>query len=285
MKFLLFFASLWWFEAQAELVSDSIMIEGHYRTFHYQQPAGSSKFRSLMFILHGSGGKGQDMVKPAAALQAVSVSEKVLLVFPDAYLHFWNECRRKSNAVANLENINENEFFNQMILYFQKRFNIDQRRVFVCGMSGGGHMSYKLGLTSPEKFRAIGAVVANLPDSASSDCIAAGIAKPVIIINGTADQTNPYNGGEMFVNNASFGVVRSSDQTFKYWASLANYAGEPLHRILRDKDTTDNEQIETYQYRERGKPELILYKIVNGKHAFPHGIDAYLTIWKFFKEQ
>lgn len=272
-------------EARAQLVSDSILIEGHYRKFHYVPPAENTVVTNLLFLLHGSGGNGRDMLKPAAGLQAMSATEQLLLVFPDGYLHFWNECRKKSNAVTNLENINEEEFFRKMIDFFHRRYNVHENRVFVAGFSGGGHMSYKLALTMPRRFRAIGAIVANLPDSASSDCLSAGIARPVIIINGTADGTNPYNGGEMFVNNASFGIVRSTDQTFRYWASLANYKGEPKHRFLPDKDTTDSQQLETYQFKQKGKPEIIMYKVVNGKHEYPAGLDAYVTIWKFFREQ
>jgi polyhydroxybutyrate depolymerase len=285
MKLMILTLSLLAIEAQAQLVSDSILVEGHYRKFHYVQPAANAPVTNLLFLLHGSGGKGQDMVKPAARLQSAAPKEKLLLVFPDGYLHFWNECRRKSNAVANLENVNEEEFFRQMIQYFKRRYKINDKRVFVAGFSGGGHMSYKLGLTMPHRFKAIGAIVANMPDSASSDCSAAGIARPVIIINGTADGTNPYNGGEMFVNNANFGIVRSTEQTFKYWASLAKYKGEPIHRFVPDSDTTDTQQLESFQFKEKGKPEIIMYKVVNGKHEYPAGMDAYETIWKFFREQ
>ncbi|MEZ4903860.1 MAG: prolyl oligopeptidase family serine peptidase [Spirosomataceae bacterium] len=58
-----------------------------------------------------------------------------------------------------------------MIDYFNKQYAIDTNKVFAVGTSGGGHMAYKLGLTMPEKFRAITALIANLPDTNNMDCI------------------------------------------------------------------------------------------------------------------
>ena len=135
----------------------------------------------------------------------------------------------------------------------------------------------------PGKVKAIAAIIANLPDSASSDCTFAGKALPVLIINGTDDKTNPYNGGEMFVNNASFGVVRSSENTFAYWAKLAGYTGNPEKTILPDTDPTDQKTIESYAYYQRHKPTVTLLKVVGGHHDLPNDIDVFLYIWEFFK--
>jgi polyhydroxybutyrate depolymerase len=97
------------------------------------------------------------------------------------------------------------------------------------------------------------------------------------------DNTNPYNGGEMFVNNASFGVVRSSDRTFQYWASLAGYSGEPEKKLLPDTDPADQKTIESYTYHQQYKPTVSLLKVIGGHHDYPNDIDVYLYAWEFFK--
>ena len=231
--------------AQSQLITDSILIEAHYRTFIYHQPAGEITGGNLLFVMHGSGGNSNDMLARTIKLEATAAKEKLLIVYPDGYQHFWNECRKYSTAAANKENINENAFFTAMIEYFQTKYGISKNKIFAAGFSGGGHMAYKLGLTMPNQIKAIAAIVANMPDSASCDCTLAGKALPVLIINGTDDKTNPYKGGEMFVNNASFGVVRSSDNTFAYWSSLAGYSGAPKKILLPDTDTTDHKTIES----------------------------------------
>lgn len=269
--------------APSQLITDSILIDQHYRTFSYNKPTGNIKGNSLLFIMHGSGGNAKNMMKNTIKLEAISGQEKLLIVYPDGYKHYWNECRKYSTAAANLENINEQTFFNAMIQYFHNRFGISEKKVFAAGFSGGGQMAYKLALTMPNQFKAIAAIVANMPDSASCDCILAGKPKPVIIINGTDDKTNPYNGGEMFVNNSSFGVVRSTANTFAYWSALAGYKGEPIKKILPDTDPNDQKTIESYTYRDRKKPTVTLLKVVGGHHDYPNDIDVYLYAWDFFK--
>src|SRR5213075_2893991 len=124
--------------------------------------------------MHGSGSRGEDMRKHTTQLEAIAGKEKLLLVYPEGYQHYWNECRRYATSAANKENINENAFFGSMISYFQRKYGIDKDKVYAAGFSGGGHMAYKLGLTMPGEVKAIAAIVANMPDSASCDCRLSG---------------------------------------------------------------------------------------------------------------
>jgi polyhydroxybutyrate depolymerase len=269
--------------AYCQLITDSILVENHYRSFSYYKPSGSITKGSLMFLMHGSGGNSNNMLKPASKLESIAAAEKLLVVYPNGYLHFWNECRKFSNAIANKEDINEQAFFTAMIKHFQKKYGISQHKVFASGFSGGGQMAYKLALTMPGIFKAVNAVVANMPDSASCDCVLAGKPMPVMIINGTDDKTNPYNGGEMFVNNASFGVVLSSENSLGYWAKLAGYKGVPEKTLLSDTDPSDHKTIEKYSYHQKNKPTVTLLKVVGGHHDYPNDIDVYTYAWEFFK--
>ncbi len=183
------------------------------------------------------------------------------------------------------EDINENAFFGQMISYFAEKYQINTKQVFTIGTSGGGHMAYKLALTMPEKFRAITALIANLPDTNNLDCPEKRIAVPVMIVNGTADQTNPYEGGEVITGTISMGLVRSTERTFHYWADLAGYKKQPLKELLPDIDPSDHKTIERYTYKEKGKPEVTLLKVIGGKHDYPNDINVYLEAWIFFKRQ
>jgi polyhydroxybutyrate depolymerase len=286
MKYLLFTLLLTTSLAvKSQLITDSILIEQHYRTFQYNQPKEDIKEGSLLFIMHGSGGSSRDMLKHSTKLEAMATKDKLLIVYPNGHQRYWNECRKYSTAVANKENINEQAFFSEMINYFKKKFSINANKVYAAGFSGGGHMAYKLGLTMPDKIKAIAAVVANMPDSASCDCVLSGKPLPVLIINGTDDGVNPYNGGEMFVNNASYGVVRSSANTFAYWSLLAGYTGTPEKKSLPDIDTTDYKTIESYMHQQPGKPTVNLLKVTGGKHDYPGDIDVYVYAWEFFKSQ
>ncbi len=269
--------------SKAQLISDSLLIDEHYRTFNFNKPASAKA--SIIFVLHGSGGSGKGVMGGAAKLEAISENENILIVYPDGYKKYWNECRKAATSAANLENINDNSFFSQMIDYFISHYQINPKQVFAVGTSGGGHMAYKLAITMPEKFKAITAIIANIPDTSNMDCVEKKLPMPVMIINGTADQTNPYNGGEMSVGGSVWGRVRSTEQSFKYWAELDGYKGEPKKEILPDVDPADGKTIEKFTYKKKRKPEVVLLKVINGKHNYPNDIDVYLEAWQFFKRQ
>jgi polyhydroxybutyrate depolymerase len=281
---LLLFYLLSFAQNEEDIAHDSVLIEEHYRVFHFKKPPrrNSNTGSSLVFIMHGSGGTGMGIRKAALKLEAKADDENFIIVYPDGYKNFWNDCRKASASVANQENINEQAFFSAMIDYF-KMYGIDTKKVFAAGMSGGGHMAYKLAMTIPDQFRAITAVVANLPDSINMDCGESKKRVAVMIINGTADPVNPDGGGEV-KTGIVMGTVRSTEQSFQYWARIDGYKGVPEKSYLPDTDP-DGKTIEKYTYKSSSKPDVILLKVINGKHEHPTDIDAYSEAWKFFKRQ
>lgn len=279
----LIFAFLTVSSSQGQVLHDSVLIDGHYRSFHFKKPEVSIVKKSLVFVLHGSGGSGLGMMKGAEKLQNKSATENILLVYPDGYKNFWNECRKAATSAANIENINEQAFFSSMIEYFKKNYQVNDQKVFAIGTSGGGHMAYKLALTMPGKFKAITAIIANLPDSKNMDCAENASPLSVMIINGTADEVNPYNGGEVKITGTYLGTVRSTEESFHYWAKLDGYKGGPVKEILADADPADGKTIEKYSYKTKRKPEVALLKVIGGRHDYPNDIDVYLEAWNFFK--
>lgn len=273
------------YQSHAQVSSDSLLVEGHYRGFHFIGSPSLKSGGSLVFILHGSGGNGKNMIKATPKLIQQAASENVMLVYPNGYKNYWNECRKAANSEANRININEASFFNGMIQYFKTKYKINDQKVFAVGTSGGGHMCYKLAMTMPGTFKAVTAIIANLPDADNMDCTASNVAIPIMIINGTADPLNRYEGGMMQSGNFIMGTVRSTDLTFHYWASLAGYEGEPVKALIADTDPADGKTIERYTYKKEGKPEVVLLKVIGGKHDYPNDIDVHVEAWEFFKRQ
>lgn len=283
---LLFFVLAGCFSGYGQIVSDSFMVDGNYRTFHFI-PEGKPSYSDLVFVLHGSGSSGKAMMERTVKMREIARAENALLVYPDGYKNYWNECRKRATSLANTENINEEDFFKGMIGYFEKHYQINPQNVFVVGSSGGGHMAYKLGITLPHMFRAIAALIANLPDDSNMDCPSAAVPISVMIANGTEDKTNPYNGGEMGAlgNGITLGSVRSTDQTLAFWATLAGYTGKPRKKLLPDLDPADGKRVERYTYRKKNKPEIVLFKVIGGQHNYPNDIDIFIEAWQFFKRQ
>lgn len=272
------------YTVHAQIATDSILVDQHYRVFHFNM-APLKPGASIVFVLHGSGGDGMGARNPAQALERQAMQENIQLVYPDGYKHFWNECRKNAPTPPNIENINEEGFFSGMINYFHRRYKTDTQKVFVIGTSGGGHMAYKLGLTMPEKIKAITAIIANLPDSNNMDCIPLNKSLPVMIVNGTDDKVNPYNGGEVKTGTLVLGTVVSTDSSFHYWAKLAGYSGKATERKYPDTNDADGKTITSYSFKQKGKPEIVLLRVEGGKHEYPGDIDVFIEAWHFFKRQ
>lgn len=272
------------YAAQAQVVHDSILVEGYYRSFCFKKPSHNTKGGSLVFAMHGSGGTAEAFMKHTGKIDEKMSADNFMLVFPQGYKKYWNECRKASTAEANKIDINEEAFFVGMIDYFAAKYGIDKKKVFASGVSGGGQMAYKMGLRLPDQFRAVAALVANMPAGENMDCIASGKPVATLIINGTADPVNPDQGGEM---NAGIplGTVMSTRESFAYWAGLAGYEGEPRKRVLPDPVPSNNISMESYSYSAKGKPEVTLIRVINGVHGQPEDMDFYTEVWDFFKRQ
>jgi len=107
-----------------------------------------------------------------------------------------------------------------------------------------------------------------------------------MIINGTQDPVNPYDGGMVNLGkNVTMGRVQSADQTLAYWAALARYQGMPMQENLPDTDPKDGKRIERYTYQAQGKPEVVLLKVIGGKHDYPNDIDVHVEALGFFMRQ
>jgi polyhydroxybutyrate depolymerase len=272
------------FIAKGQVLSDSLLIDGHYRVFYFHKPQANPG-ASLVFAMHGSGGRPQDIMEQTKKLESRALADHFIAVYPAGYKRYWNECRKASTAAANIENIDEDAFFSGMIEYFSSKYKINTKRVFATGFSGGGHMAYRLGLTMPSKIKAISAIVANLPTPDNMDCTESKMPIAVMITNGTADQVNPYNGGAVNTPGVTLGNVRATEQSFQYWAALDGYQGSPVKSVLPDADTSNDITVERYAYKEKGKPEVTLLKVINGKHQILTDIDVFEESWKFFKRQ
>jgi polyhydroxybutyrate depolymerase len=113
--------------SKAQVTNDSLLIDRHYRSFHFKKPSVNNSNASLIFVMHGSGGSGIKSMESTTKLMALAESENILIVFPDAYKKNWNECRKMTPAVANVENIDENTFFSRMIDYCVENYKIGAR--------------------------------------------------------------------------------------------------------------------------------------------------------------
>ncbi len=208
---------------QWNLQSNTIIIDDIERTFDFYIPDKLSNSPAIVFLLHGSNVSNQIMryLTNYEFEKQADQRKNFILVYPQGFEKHWNDCRGTANYKANILEINEIDFFKGMITFFSKNYKIDRDRIFSVGYSNGGHMCFKLAFELPELFKGIGTYSASIPEQTNNDCNPKNMPISAIIINGTADPINPFNGGLVVLEgDSSRGNVMSSANTFKYFSEL-----------------------------------------------------------------
>lgn len=260
-------------QSNKDLKKDSLVIEENSRSFEYLIPEGIQENAMLIFVLHGSGGDvPSTRMYTGYEFEKIASSRKnTIIVYPNGYDKHWNDCRKNASYKANQEDVDDNKFFTQMIGYFNKNYNINQEAVFVTGISNGGHMCYKLAYEMPDKIKGIAPFVANIPEDFNNDCTPKGVSTSVLLINGTTDPINPYDGGWVVIKGDSTrGAVMSTRKTIEYWKNLLPCASDPEITEYEDYAKADESTVIGYQYFcEEANKKVKLLKIIGGGHTVP----------------
>ncbi len=169
----------------------------------------------LILALHGYTSSGDETEK---YLQLASVAEKkgILYVHPDgtqdgAANRFWNATPACCNFYSS--KVNDDAYLMNIIDAVSKRYNVDQKRIYVVGHSNGGFMTHHMGCTHSNRIAAIASFAGATFDDPKSCKPTSPIS--VLQIWGTSDATIAYNGGDI-LGNTYPGALK----TVASWAKL-----------------------------------------------------------------
>ncbi len=282
------------------LSEETININKQDRTFLWYAPKKVTS-NTILFVLHGSTGTGEGVREQTAyEFDQIADREGFVVVYPTGYSNHWNDCRGSADYEANTENIDDISFLKAIERILGQKLNRSFSHRFATGHSNGGHFCFKLALEAPDWISGVAAISANLPIDSNLDCQKSGKFVPLLLINGTEDKVNPYNGGLVSIlGNDSRGTVMSSDETMNYWLQLGNCAPTPTQQTLENLNQKDQSTVEVSTWQCKGQGTASLYKIVGGGHTIPHtksgmpkvlgvtnqDINAGEEIWQFFKKQ
>ena len=236
------------------------------RTYDVYVPSTLSPNGPAIFVFHGSYGRSEEMRWITGHDFEYLAEEKgFLVVYPQGYKNFWNDCRASADYVANTENIDDVGFFRKIVKKITIDFNVDPSKILVTGISNGGHMTYKLAFEIPEEVFLVAPLVANLPIEANNDCAPSNKPVNMMIFNGTNDPINPYEGGLVkLLGNTSRGSVLSSEDTYKYWVNLANAS---LEEVFNFEEQDGDIKTSVIRKLSKGEKVVALYTLVNSGHV------------------
>jgi polyhydroxybutyrate depolymerase len=251
------------------LETNSITIEQVERTFDFYIPKDLTTPPSLLFLLHGSKGYTQQMryLTNYEFEKQAALRKDGIIVYPQGFEKHWNDCRRTATYTANTSDINDVVFFQEMVNFFGEKFKIDKNKVFSVGYSNGGQLCFKLAFELPEIFKGIGVYSANIPALTNNDCSPKNLPISAIIVNGTDDPINPYNGGLVVLDgDTSRGRVLSSMETFKYFKKrLPNTCTNKKSINKTYSDLVSGIGISC----SHSKHQIALIKVEGGGHTMP----------------
>jgi polyhydroxybutyrate depolymerase len=263
-------------------ISGSLIHKGLNRKYRLHLPPGFKPEESLPLVLnyHGftSNGTQQELMSD---MNAVSDTARFLVCYPEGINASWNVGWVFGSTADDIG------FTAAMIDEFIDKYNVDKNRVYACGMSNGGFMSYRLACELPSRIAAIASVTGSMVPQALSSC-KPGRPVPVMEIHGTSDNIVNYNGSPL--------ISAPIPEVLKLWQKNNGCDDVPNKTFIPDTNPNDGTTTERWIYQNcLDNGELIHYRVLNGGHTWPGSelpgmvtsldFNASTVIWQFFYNQ
>lgn len=288
-------------ELPGQYVAGELAWEGRPRSFLLYVPEAVAEVPPLVFVFHGSGGDAaQSRLLYGYSFEALAERHGFIVAYPEGYERHYNGCRLAGPYAANEQDIDDVGFMRALVDELAETRGVDRDRVYATGVSNGGQMALRLALEAPDLVAAVAPVATSLPTDDNLGCAKQGEPVAFLLMNGTADPMNPYEGGTVALYGllGNRGTVLSSNETVAYWASLAGHSGPPEQEPLPDTFPADDSTATVFRWRSDGAPTVALVEVRGGGHNAPHpdirlpralggsnrDFDAAELIWRFFEE-
>ncbi|GMW00597.1 MAG: hydrolase [Candidatus Hydrogenedentota bacterium] len=273
---------------------ESMQYQDETRTYilHVSPQYTGKKSVPLVIALHGMPLTGDDMQR-RSGFDAVADRNGFIVCYPDGLNFMWN-----SNPLVpeSAELPDDVGFLCALIDELCSEYAIDERRVFIVGMSNGGMMAYRLACEAGDRLAGVACVISTFPLDYDSYCTPQGPV-PILLMLGTEDPIFPWNGGYDMFGNICY---QSVDETVAYWIDNNNAKRTPDVEVFADVNSNDGATVcrLTYQARWKGA-SVVLYRVDNGGHTWPgcaaiplekwlgvgntcQDINATEEVWRFF---
>ncbi|MBK8491787.1 MAG: T9SS type A sorting domain-containing protein [Saprospirales bacterium] len=262
----------------AQSLTGSFEHEGYLRDYRIYIPAAYDGTQPwpLVFNLHGytSNAIEQEFY---SQMDMVADTGHFLVCYPNGILNSWNV------GLPGASTADDVSFINALIDTLSAHYLVDPARVFTCGMSNGGFMSYMLACQLTDRFAAIASVTGSMVPTQAALC-SPSHPIPVLEIHGTADPVVPYDG---LVNTLSI------PDLLLFWTQKNGCIGDPSVEPVPNTVLLDGSTAELIKYNDcEAGTEVWHYKVYNGGHTWPGAVvivgvtnqdfSASSAIWEFF---
>lgn len=287
-------------DLSAPPVTGTLLVGGRHRTFTAVVPARLPAGAPLLIALHGASQDGAHFrAITGYGFDRRTEAEKFAVVYPDGHRGNWNDARKAASYPARRENVDDETFVTELIEHFHVRYGIDRGRVFVAGFSNGGQLALRLAATMPDRLAGVAVLSANQPTPDNLDCVPRDLPVPILLMTGTADPINQFDGGEVTVFGfGSRGDVLSAPDTLAHFAAINGHAGTPHTEFLPHRRDELDTRVTRTSHHTPGRAPVELYTVFGGGHLVPNphytapliagrgtdDVDAPGVVWEFFRD-
>ena len=261
-------------------VTGALMDQGQRRTYYLYTPSSYRPDQPLPLVLafHESEGQGKNMAVHTG-LNQLAKQKGFLVVYPDGINARWNVSGQAATKEDNVA------FVQALIAHLGQLRAIDHQRIYATGLSNGGILVQKLACKNPGQIAAFATVAASLPDQFQAKC-QSQTPISMLMINGTADDVVPWQGGEPPTVKVGRNLsIPSIPDVFHFWQKHNHCATQITVQQRADRRVTTS----SYTDCQAGS-DVTLVALKGATHIWPGGgygrssfLDASQTIWSFFE--
>ncbi len=272
----------------------TLMHANQSRTYRLHRPKGVAEKKAvpLVIVLHGFGADSA-MTEVMSGFNGVADKHGFAVVYPDGIGRMWRFWEDLDGKIA-MGSTDDVGFIAALIDQLVQDGLVDRRRVYACGISNGGYMSNRLGVSLSDKIAAIGPVAGSMPKFMAEQ-LKPSRGMPTITFHGTDDRIVRQDGTDAF---SKLGFSLSATELAEWWAKANGCIVVPKNETLPDS-ADDGTKVVRHTYRTaQGKPLVMHYEIEGGGHTWPGGalqpefllgktskdINASELLWEFFQQ-
>lgn len=283
-----------------EFVNGSFDYQGLERLYslHIPDSFDGTEAAPLVVFLHGGGGNAQT-AQGFTDFNTVSDENGFLMLYPQAGFEFpensfiWADGR---GLAPDEQGIDDVGFVNGLVEQLKTEFNINEKKIYLCGFSNGSFLAQRIAFEDNEQFAAIGTLGGTMSVELYENGNP-GRAIPMIYVFGTDDNLVPAEGG-LVSNNPDFDPVVGIDIAVEFWINHNNCQVALPEIALADTNTSDNSTVDIFEYVEGVSGSKVKYYRINGGgHTWPGvplsnqelgevnlDIQASEELWNFFNQ-
>ena len=218
------------------------------RTYYISYPKNNIDSIPLIINMHGTPSNAWQQ-RLYSEMDSYALPQNIAVVYPEGINKTWN---------VGAGDVDDIGFIDALIDTIASQYNIDLDRIYACGMSMGGYMTYELACELSHKIAAFGSVTGTFIHNENQQC-KINRKVPIIHFHGTSGQYVLYGDS----TSLFYDTVESS---INFWIDRNDAS-------LLSIDTLDNQSDKTYVEKyvytdELDSVEIVHFKVINGGHQW-----------------